>query len=401
LGGSIVAATASLIMTHKSPKLGFIFSVSSCTAWAYYCLTREESKLVFCSSSEFNSAPASSLCSRIARILALTPSLFSPAYLPPVWAADRWSNLCLFSLKQVYDKSRLRDNSYTRKALSMPDGGTLYIDFLDSNLSPTAPIVVFLHTVTGSAKETGHYMRAAFRRGWRSCVFLRRGHDSRKLSSPYFNLMGEGSDTRHQLEYLTTSFPHRQFLGMVGVSAGSGLLITYLGMEGDSTPVDAACALCPAYDLRRAFRVAQENPSIDRHILNSVKRLFMAQNEELLSAHSLLGFINCSNSSTVAEFIEAHVPFTGCSDLEDYYAQHNPVGWMTRVRRPLLIVNSEDDVACLAENIREDIVRSQPGVLLLRTPRGSHISFNEGVLGTGCYLSRISMDFLESALRTC
>ena len=75
-------------------------------------------------------------------------------------------------------------------------------------------------------------MRAAHRRGWRCCVFLRRGHAARRLSSPSFNLMGEARDTRLQLEAVTNNFPHRQFLGMVGVSAGSGLLITYLGMVG-------------------------------------------------------------------------------------------------------------------------------------------------------------------------
>ena len=41
-------------------------------------------------------------------------------------------------------------------------------------------------------------------------------------------------------------------------------------------------------------------------------------------------------------------------------------------------------------------IRSHPGALLLRTKLGSHISFNEGIFGTGCYLSRISMDFLET-----
>ena len=40
----------------------------------------------------------------------------------------------------------------------------------------------------------------------------------------------------------------------VGISAGSGLLVTYLGKEGEATPVRAAAALCPAYDITRAFR---------------------------------------------------------------------------------------------------------------------------------------------------
>ena len=37
-----------------------------------------------------------------------------------------------------------------------------------------------------------------------------------------------------------------------------------------------------------------------------------------------------------------------------------------QVARPTLIVNAEDDMVCLAENIREDIVAALPGALLLR-----------------------------------
>ena len=59
--------------------------------------------------------------------------------------------------------------------------------------------------------------------------------------------------------------------------------------------------------------------------------------------------------------------------------------------------SSEDDIVCLPETIREDIVLSVGGYLLLRTPRGSHIAYNEGLLGQGNYLCRITMEFLESA----
>lgn len=399
VGKSFIAASVSLAVGLKYPKLGFLVSLSGSTSWAYLCLIREKSKLVYCPEDSNQDGDEDSKSSVVEKILDECPSLSSPHYIPTPWASSTWANLCIFGLKQAWDKSRLRTNTFRRQTLTLPDGGSVSIDYLDDGLLLTAPIVIFLHTITGSAKETGHYMRAALRRGWRSCVFLRRGHDRTPLSSPAFNLMGSASDTALQLKALTEAFPKRQFLGMVGVSAGSGLLITYLGMEGKLSPVQAACALCPAYDLRRAFRVAEENPRIDKHILNSMKRLFIRPNQEVLSAHSMDGLINCSNSSTVSEFIEAHIPFTGCSSLTSYYSLHNPVEHLAKVKTPLLIVNSEDDVACLAENIREDIVRATPGILLLRTPRGSHISFNEGLLGTGCYLSRISMDFLESAMK--
>ena len=96
-------------------------------------------------------------------------------------------------------------------------------------------------------------MRYATRRGWKSCVFNRRGHAGVSLTSPCFNVMGDAADTKAQVDFVKEKHPG-SYLAMVGISAGSGLLFTYLGKEGNNTPVRTAAALCPAYDIRRAFR---------------------------------------------------------------------------------------------------------------------------------------------------
>ena len=96
-------------------------------------------------------------------------------------------------------------------------------------------------------------MRYATRRGWKSCVFNRRGHAGVSLTSPCFNVMGDASDTKAQVDFVKEKYP-TSYLAMVGISAGSGLLFTYMGKMGGETPVRTAAALCPAYDIRRAFR---------------------------------------------------------------------------------------------------------------------------------------------------
>ena len=102
-------------------------------------------------------------------------------------------------------------------------------------------------------QEVGHYMRYATSRGWRSCVFNRRGHAGLYLTSPSFNIVGDPGDTKVQVEHVRQRFP-ASFLAMVGISAGCGSLLSYLGSEARDTPVSVAAALCPAYDIERAFR---------------------------------------------------------------------------------------------------------------------------------------------------
>ena len=78
----------------------------------------------------------------------------------------------------------------------------------------------------------------------------------------------------------------------------------------------------------------------------------------------------------------------GFDTSEAYYEDSNPMNWVDGILRPTLLINSEDDMVCLPENIREDVVLDHGGALLLRTERGSHIAYNEGRVGDGvdfCY----------------
>ena len=125
------------------------------------------------------------------------------------------------------------------------------------------------------------------------------------------------------------------------------------------------------------FRLALNHPAMDKHILGSLKRLFLQRNKKILCSKSPDAYNNCSNAQNVHEFIKSHYTFAGFSTLREYYSANNPIDWLPKVgiilgperrylsnilchqmKTPLLLINSEDDIVCLAENIREDIIRS-------------------------------------------
>jgi len=395
-----MAVGLSWAFTWQWKSFGAILSLTAVSGCSYYRLYKSNvARIVKSDSSKEANPTRKTLAKKIERIVEICPELRKPRYFPTFWASDQWTNMALLILKQRLDKSFLRRTKYQRELLQMPDGGTVSIDFPnDSHLPADAPIVIFLHTITGSSSDTGHYMRYATRRGWRSCVFNRRGHGRVSLTSPKFNIMGDAEDTKAQVDFVMKKYPSAAFIGMVGISAGSGLLVTYLGKEGDKTPVQAACSLCPAYDISKAFdKVAENYPLVDNHILGSMKKCFIKPNEKILESKSTAALECCLNSTTINEFVSSHVPFAGYNTLEEYFDDNNPMEFVDGIRRPLMVVNSEDDMVCLKENIREDLFESLGGGLLLRTRKGAHIAFNEGVFGTGCYLSRITMDFLDAA----
>jgi len=322
----------SLVITWRWGVTGATISVSVLSLTAYIGHRRNnKATLVYLASSDTLEPDSKALTYLVERSISLCPSLSNPAYIPTFWAAGAWSNLLLFTLKQLFDKSSLRTNKFTREVIKLDDGGVVSIDFADdAHLPSDAPFVIFLHTITGSALETGHYMRHATSRGWRSCVFNRRSHAGVPLTTPTFNVMGDTNDTKEQVRFVRERFPN-SYLAMVGVSAGSGLLFSYLGKEGNNTPINVAAALCPAYDIRRAFRLAENYPQADKHILQSMKRLFIKQNEEILCSKSQETYKSCLDSTTVHEFVKAHHPFAGFSSVEEYYQDSNPLEWINKV----------------------------------------------------------------------
>ena len=56
---------------------------------------------------------------------------------------------------------------------------------------------------------------------------------------------GSTSDLKEQLNHIQSLFPASD-LYAVGSSAGTGLLVRYLGEQGEDTPFKAAFAMCPA-----------------------------------------------------------------------------------------------------------------------------------------------------------
>ena len=379
--------------------LGVILSISTVSLFVYYRLyQRTSARLVYGDSRSMVDPVRRRLAEKIEDIVKLCPELSNPKYIPTFWAANQWANLVLFLVKEQFD-IYFRADIFSREILTLSDGGTVSIDFSDdTNLCTTAPILMFLHTVTGSSRDTSHFVRYATSRGWRGCVFNRRGHGEISLTSPSFNCMGDASDTKAQVDFVTTKFPSASYLAMVGISAGSGLVLNYLGKEGEKTPIQAACSLCPAYDITQAFtKLADLYPVVDRHLLSSVKNHFLTKNRQILSSKSQAALDRCYQAKTTHEFLTANYSFAGCDSVDDYFAANNPMEWVEGIVRPFMLVNSEDDMVCLPKNIQEDVVVALGGALLLRTRKGSHIAFNEGVLGTGSYLARITMDFLEAA----
>jgi len=281
--------------------------------------------------------------------------------------------------------------------LTMPDGGTVSIQWLGLDAPERTPVLVVLHTITGSGDGLRRFIAAVRARlGWIVAACNRRGHGGLELTSPQINTMGATDDLRRQLLAIESRRPGAALYG-VGVSAGSGLLVRYLGEEADRSRLRAAVALCPAYDIRDAFRYAHRG--YDRYLTRKMVQFFLHRNKKSLG--HIDGYDHCAASATMAEFHDRLYPLAGFESREAYYDGSNPMEVARDVTVPVLVINSADDPVCVERNIHRHLgdMQKLPRMTLAVTRRGGHCGFFETLGTKDSWADRTIAEYLGAAHR--
>ncbi|MCU1715570.1 YheT family hydrolase [Pseudomonas sp. 5P_3.1_Bac2] len=261
--------------------------------------------------------------------------------------------------------------------LTMADGGTTALHWLGLDLPASTPTLVVLPTIAGTARNMRSFVRDLQRAtGWRIVVCQRRGHGELSLSSAKFNTMGDVADLREQLSLITRSQPDSP-LYAAGISAGTALLIRYLGEQGSATPIRAAFAYCPGYDISVAF--ARCRAPYSKIIAQRLLKQFVKPNRQVLADVESLAKLEAAQS--LDEFQQHLAPCAGYASYAQYLSACNPVAVMANVSIPLLVLNAADDPICVQQNVDEHrhVMAQLPSTILAITTHGSHCAHLSGL----------------------
>lgn len=307
------------------------------------------------------------------KILEGVPAL-KKKYYPTPWLFNTHLQLISLGLIKGFAKPLIYDQS---DVLTMEDGGHVSVDWLGLDLPEDTPTMIVLHTISGDPQSMREFVRYIHKiMGWRVALCVRRGHGDMALQTPSFNTMGNTSDLKAQVAHIQSKFP-KSDLYATGISAGSGVLAHYLGLVGDDTPIKAAVAYCPAYDMRNAFERAM--PFYSKMMTKKLHRLFIEPNAHVF-AH-LASFENLKNTKDMHEFHQHLYELAGNSSTEEYMLKSNPSEVFDHIKVPTLILNAKDDPVCHVDNVYENLPRMQrmKNVILAVTDRGSHCAYFEGL----------------------
>ncbi len=299
-------------------------------------------------------------------------------FIPTPWLFNEHAQLIFHSLRKNLGRQKQRTATLYDHydPLFMADGGRTALLWSGSRLSPDTPTIVVLHTITGSPESMAELVQdLQTATGWRIVLCLRRGHADLPLVTPRLNILGCTKDLREQLQVIRARFPESP-LYAVGSSAGSGLLVRYLGEEGEAAPFRAAFAYCPGYDTNVGFDRAQ--PFYSRMMGKKLVRQFITPH--LAKISHLPTATRLQAATDLGEFHRHLYELAGHDSYEAYDQASNPMYVFHAIRTPLMVLNSEDDPVCRISNLDpwRDSMRRMPNVILATTAEGSHCAHYEG-----------------------
>jgi len=264
---------------------------------------------------------------------------------------------------------------------STPDAD--FIELLRLDAPANNPRLILLHGLEGTVRS--HYVRGMFhmarRRGWAADMLIFRGCGDEPNRGPRFYHSGETSDLEFTVRRIVEEFPSAPIV-MCGVSLGGNVLLKWLGENGNALPraIRAAVAISVPFDLERGSRyIARGFARVyERHFLRTLRRKAetkLTEYPELFDAHAL------GRASTLYDFDDVvTAPVHGFIDARDYYARSSSLGFLSRIRRPTLLLSARDDPFLPADVLDQvqEVAGGNPCLTLEFTAHGGHVGFVGG-----------------------
>ena len=237
-------------------------------------------------------------------------------------------------------------------------------------------------------------------RGWRPCVLNRRGHSGMTLKVvPHFSILGNVDDTALMVDQIRRHYPNN-FIGLAGLSAGSGQVGLYIGKQQDKVKINAAACMGPAWDISISCQVLQQKlPWFDKFCTRRVQDLYL---KPIKNQPALLSMPEAVEKAWAAQNLEEWMnfsaPLAGCKDLKHYYKENNPMEVCSGNKVPCLVMNALDDPICPKECISYDLMYNLTNYVFKVTDHGSHVAYNEGNFAQNNFMYRIILDFFDAVI---
>ena len=279
-------------------------------------------------------------------------------------------------------------------------------DFVDLDWATPAPreapLLLVLHGLEGSSRS--HYVvglaRQALARGWRVVTLNFRSCSGELNRLPQFYHSGH-TDDLDEVVRLLVGRERNLSIGAVGVSLGGNVLLKWLGEREVGVPAElvGAVAISVPFDLEPCAR------ALDRglcrwvyaaNFLGTMRAKVRRKADRDPDLRRVVDLPQALRARTFAEYDRAvTAPLNGFADERDYWRRASSGPYLSRIRRPTLLVNALDDPIVPRAALPNPVLLP-PSVRAEYVPRGGHAGFIEGrwPWHVSSWVERRAIDFL-------
>ena len=238
--------------------------------------------------------------------------------------------------------------------------------------------IVLLHGLEGSS-ESG-YMLGIAEKAWLSGFNVVRlnqrncGGTERLTQTLYHS--GLSGDIRSVIFELIER-DRLPELFAVGFSMGGNLVLKMAGELADSAPtqIRGFVAVAPALDLAACADALGEprNFVYQRHFVTGLKRRMRLKTILFPGVFAVDGMRNIRSVREFDELITAR--FCGFAGADDYYKRASALQLIAQIRKPCMILTSQDDPFVPISSFSNAAIRENPWIELVITKHGGHCAF--------------------------
>ncbi|HAM70156.1 MAG TPA: alpha/beta hydrolase, partial [Verrucomicrobiales bacterium] len=231
-------------------------------------------------------------------------------------------------------------------------------------------------------------VRAFNRRGWDAVAWNCRGCSGEPNRLVRFYHSGSSDDLLAVATHVAGITGHPLLL--VGFSLGGNMTLKLMGELGEGAPpwLTGGVAVSVPCDLRASGEVMAQaaNRIYMQRFLGDLREKIRTKQARFPGP--LLDDTGYEELRSFRDFDNRYTaPLHGFRDAEDYWARCSSRFFHDRIRRPALLLNSEDDPFLAPECFPREVAAHHPWFHLEVTVHGGHVGFVGGGLEPGEYYS--------------
>ncbi len=323
------------------------------------------------------------------------PVIIESGYDPPFWFKFRHINTIYPAFFRTFPGFE-----YERERMNTPDGDFLDLDWSKRN---NDRLIIVLHGLEGSAHRP--YVKGLIRyfneMGWDGL-----GVNHRSCSGEMNNLirsyhMGVSDDLESVISHVICNYDY-QTIVIAGFSLGGNVVLKYLGERAEKVPLPVKAAVAVSVPCHIETANTEIAKWFNRHyVLRFIKSLNRKMEEKAMRFPGKLD-VSKPMPQNFSEFDDRFTSkLHGFEDAVDYWRKSSSYRFLHNIRRPVLLINAQDDSFLSEKCFPYEIAQENP-YFYLETPRwGGHVGFAGDKRSNGYFWSeKRAYEFISTHLVT-